>query len=221
MNRFGDHHALYAVLGGTASGDQAEAPATDYTDRPGPANWRRLIWLGVALVVTVFAVVILVIMTASAPLRLPSFAVDYLTVSSLSFSPASPGVLSADFSVTLAVRNPNKKADVRFGTLVAGVYYGGTVVAEAARPPMYHVALARGKRRRQGSPAGHGGGGSGDMGFRVEATCSQAFHVNGADTVRWRNVRVLCDHVPVRLDNATAPPTSGKLVGPPRSCTVK
>jgi hypothetical protein len=232
MSYSGNHKVSYLELAGGASGDPTDALATGY---PRPGNPNRFIWLSVALTVIVFVVAIKVTMTASAqPPLLPSFAIASITVTSASLS---TGVSSGVFSVTLAVRNPNTKVDVRFDTIAAAVYYGGAVVAEAALPPMYQPALAerfvaatathvgsgvaRGVRRDMWS--GRGGDGNDVIWFRVDAACRLAFHhqVNGAEAARWRKVMVRCDDLSVRFDNTTMPLTSGKLVAPLRPCTVK
>jgi hypothetical protein len=235
MNYSGDHEVSYLALPGPASGDPTDELAAGYpwTGQPRLGNRSRFIWLSVALTLIVFVIVTNVTMLASVQPLLPSFAIASVTVASVSRSTAGR---SGNFSVTLAVLNPNTKVDVRFDTIVATVYYDSTAIAEAALPPMYQEALAerfvaataphvgsdvvRGVRRDMSS----GRGGDDVIWFRVEAACRLAFHqVNGAEVarIRWRNVMIRCGDVPVRFDNTTVPLTSGKLVGPVRPCTVK
>jgi hypothetical protein len=236
MNYSGDHKVSYLALPGAASGDPTDALAAGYpwTGQPRLGNRSRFIWLSVALTLIVFVIVTKVTMLASVQPLLPSFAIASVTVASVS---RSTEVRSGNFSVTLAVFNPNTKVDVRFDTIVATVYYDSTAIAEAALPPMYQEALAerfvaataphvgsdvvRGVRRDMSSGRR---GGDDVIWFRVEAACRLAFHqVNGAEVARtrWRNVMIRCGDLPVRLDNTTVPLTSGKLVGPVRPCTVK
>uniref|UniRef100_A0A6V7QWL2 Late embryogenesis abundant protein LEA-2 subgroup domain-containing protein n=1 Tax=Ananas comosus var. bracteatus TaxID=296719 RepID=A0A6V7QWL2_ANACO len=154
--------------------------------------------------------------------RLPQFSVSSASVSSFNLSSSSQQ-LSADFDVTLTVRNPNKKMGVQYDGVRAAVVYGGETISETSLPPFYqskgnvttvHARLVAAGEYVGGdvtnginSDRSHG---NGAVRFQFRVLSWAVFNSGGWRTRR-HVMRVYCEDVSIGFNNSTA--SLGSLLG--------
>lgn len=229
-------YSYYAPQPGTAAAPPVVPPpyyppayAGASTSALGPSNTlflRRFLAVAIAFFVVV-GVATLILWLVLRP-RLPQFSVSSASVSSFNLS--SSQQLSADFDVTLTVRNPNKKMGVQYDGVRAAVLYGGETISETSLPPFYqskgnvttvHARLVAAGEYVVGdvtnginSDRSHG---NGAVRFQFRVLSWAVFNSGGWRTRR-HVMRVYCEDVSIGFNNSTV--SSGSLLGAPKQCQV-
>ncbi|MQM08193.1 hypothetical protein Taro_041042 [Colocasia esculenta] len=161
--------------------------------------------------------------------RIPVFAVTSATVSSFNVSVGSQQ-MSAEFNLSVSVRNPNKRVGLSYDELDAAVLYRSTLISETSLAPFYQEKGDSRVLPARFSAVGRYVGGdvaNGIAGERSSNGGAVVFHVrffgrvnfrSGAWRTRRHYMRVYCDNVKFVFGNATA--SVGTFTGSPQQCEV-
>uniref|UniRef100_A0A1D1ZK44 Uncharacterized protein At1g08160 n=1 Tax=Anthurium amnicola TaxID=1678845 RepID=A0A1D1ZK44_9ARAE len=206
---------------GLYGGPSVAAPGPYGRSNSSAAFLRRLIIIGISVLLLVgFATFILWLVLRP---HLPEFAVTSASVSSFRLSASTQ--LSADFNLTLSVRNRNKKMGIFYDRVQAAVFYRQDPIAGTSLPPFY-----QGKGDSTVLPARLAAVAeyvdpdltkdravAGAVDFDVKVMAWVRFRA-GVWRTRRHVMRVFCGDVRIGFSNSTA--VVGSLVGQPKRCQV-
>uniref|UniRef100_A0A1D1YY22 Uncharacterized protein At1g08160 n=1 Tax=Anthurium amnicola TaxID=1678845 RepID=A0A1D1YY22_9ARAE len=227
------HGAAYPYPAPLYYAAQPPAPGPFHYPAAGPGGNGSAAFLCrlIAISVAVFLVVGLVTFILWLALRphLPAFAVSSASVSSFSVSASQQ--LSADFNLSFAVRNPNRKVGISYDEVAAAVLYGPEAISKTSLPPFYQgkgnstvvaasfaaaadyvdADAANGIAKERSSNGGV-------VVFHVRVTAWVRFRSGAWRRTRSHLMRAFCDNVRIGFSNATS--AVGSLAGPPQPCKV-